>query len=91
MLGVCPKEITEYVTTITAPFELRKRGVEQKIIMGDLTPEPDRVLQNALAAAHFWLGQVKSGTPIAKIAIESATAESQSRKRLRLAFLSPKI
>ena len=90
-LGIQPTQISESVTTIIAQFELRKRGVEQKIILGDMMPEPDRILRNALAAAHLWLEQVKSGMPLAQIAANANAAESQVRQRIRLAFLSPKL
>ncbi len=73
LLGVGLTQISEQIATITAPFELRKRSVEQKVIMGDLSPKPDRTLQNALTASHHWLEQVKSGTPIAKIAVQSTS------------------
>jgi hypothetical protein len=79
------------VTTIAAQFKLRKSGVEQKIILGDMVPEPDRILQNALAAAHLWLDQVKSGMPLAQIAANANAAESQVRQGIRPAFLSPKL
>jgi len=90
-LGIQPTQISESVTTIIAQFELRKRGVEQKIILGDMVPEPDRILRNALAAAHLWLEQVKSGMPLAQITANTNAAESQVRQRIRLVFLSPKL
>ncbi|MEO1222414.1 MAG: hypothetical protein AAFY42_13935, partial [Pseudomonadota bacterium] len=90
-LDLDPKIIVEDACAVTAPFTLRKRGVERKVVLGALSPEPDRVLQNALSAAHLWLDEVKAGTTITKIAQGAAVAESQVRKRIRLAFLSPKI
>lgn len=90
-LGLEPKIIVEDACVVTAPFALRKRGVEQKVVLGSLYSEPDRVLQNALAAAHLWLDQVKSGTTIAQISKANATSESLIRTRIRLAFLSPTI
>ena len=77
--------------TIVAPVQLRRRGVEARLAIGDRRPAPDAVLCRALGAAQRWRDQLIAGTPLAEIARQDGIAEAQLRSRLPLAFLSPRI
>ena len=50
-LSLKPDEIDPSALHVQAPFELRRRGVEGKIVAGDPEPEPDRTMLRALARA----------------------------------------
>jgi len=76
---------------IEAPFELRRRGVEGKILVGDREPEPDQTLLRALARAHAWTVNLRNGKPLSEIAAATGHSESYIRTRAQLAFLSPAI
>ncbi|MEO9781630.1 MAG: recombinase family protein [Sedimentitalea sp.] len=76
---------------IEAPFALRRRGVEGKIVVGDREPEPDQTLLRALARAHVWTADLRTGKPLSKIALGTSHSESYIRTRAQLAFLSPAI
>ncbi len=76
---------------IEAPFELRRRGVEGKIVVGDREPEPDRTLLRTLSQAHAWTADLRSGKPLSEIAAAISHSESYIRTRSQLAFLSPQI
>jgi hypothetical protein len=84
-------EIDRSVLTIEAPFELRRRGVEGKIVIGDRKPQPDRTLLRALCLAHIWVAELRGGRPLSEIAAATGHAESYIRTRSQLAFLSPAI
>lgn len=91
VLGIQPDEIEHAVLAIEAPFELRRRGVEGKIIVGDHEPQPDRTLLRALSQAHAWTAELREGKPLSKIATATSHSESYIRTRSPLAFLSPEI
>ncbi|WP_170610886.1 recombinase family protein [Ruegeria arenilitoris] len=90
-LGLQPDEIDRAVLAIEAPFELRRRGVEGKVVIGEREPTPDRTLLRALSQAHVWAAELRSGKPLSKIATATGHAESYVRNRSQLAFLSPEI
>ncbi len=76
---------------LTAPFVLRRRGVEIKIIAGEINPEPDQKLQTLLVRAHQWAEAVRKGCAMTAVAKTEKTSESFIRNRIKLAFLSPAI
>ena len=86
-----PNEIDRAVRTIEAPFELRRRGVEGRIVIGDREPQPDHTLLRALSRAHAWAADLRKGRPLGEIAAATGHAESYIRTRSQLAFLSPEI
>jgi len=75
----------------TRPFTLRRRGVETKIITGRTEREPDQTLIRALALAHQWLDEVRSGTSMAAIGRRYGWTNGMVRRRIRFALLSPTI
>ncbi len=75
---------------ITAPFTLRRRGVEAKIIAGDIAADPDPHLRAMLIRAHRWARALKSGTQLSEIARREQVPGSFIRTRAQLAFLSPR-
>ena len=90
-LGVNADDISPTILKFSIPFELKRRGVETRIIAGEWTPEPDRALVTMLAKAHHWVSQMKSGTSAATIAKRENTSAAYVRTRSNLAFLSPRI
>ncbi|MEP1354183.1 MAG: recombinase family protein [Tateyamaria sp.] len=90
-LSLKPEEIDATVLRIEAPFALRRRGVEGKIVVGDRKPEPDQTLLRALARAYAWTKDLRSGKPLTDIATATSHSESYVRTRAQLAFLSPEI
>jgi site-specific DNA recombinase len=90
-LSLKPDEINATALQIEAPFTLRRRGVEGKIIVGDREPEPDQTLLRALARAHVWTADLRSGKPLTDIATATSHFQSYIRTRAQLAFLSSEI
>ncbi len=75
----------------TAPLTIKKRGVEQKLIIGEQLPQIDETLIKSIRQAHRWLEQIKSGKTSIAIAQAENKSDSFIRKRLPLALLSPNI
>ncbi len=90
-LDLKPGAIDPAVHRIEAPFALRRRGVEGRIVAGDRAPQPDRTLLRALSQAHAWLADLRGGKPLGEIAAATGHSESYIRTRAQLAFLSPEI
>lgn len=90
-LGLARGDLAEAATTIEAPFALRRRGVEARLVLGDREPEPDRVLIRALDRAHRWTAELKRGKPLGALATATGHSESYVRTRAQLAFLAPAI
>jgi len=90
-LNLKPNEIDPTALQIEAPFALRRRGIEGKIVVGDREPEPDQTLLRALARSHAWTKDLRSGKLLTEIATATGHSESYVRTRAQLAFLSPEI
>lgn len=90
-LGLQPDAIDPAAVTIDAPFALRRRGVEGKIIVGDREPQSDRTMLRALAQAHAWVADLRKGRPLGDIAASTGHSESYIRTRAQLAYLAPAI
>lgn len=90
-LGMHPNEINPQVFQIEAKFDLRRRGVEGKISIGDIVPSPDPTLLRALWLAHKWTRDLRNGTRLYEIASTMGVSAAFIRRRAQLAFLSPLI
>jgi site-specific DNA recombinase len=83
--------LSERLLRFSRPFALRRRGVETRIIAGELVPAPDEVLQRTLAEAHLWAGALRNGRSLTEIARETGHSEPYIRTRIPLAFLAPRV
>ena len=80
---------------IIVPFSLRRRGVEAKLIVGDIPQNKmvDPILIATIANAHAWFQELASGrkSSINDIALERGLAANEVSHLLPLAFLAPDI
>ncbi|WP_281709335.1 HipA N-terminal domain-containing protein [Phaeobacter italicus] len=90
-LGIAPGSIEPDKLRIETGFELRRRGVEIKIITGQFERAPDQTLINAIAKARQWMSETRRGISLAAIGRRYGWTDSPVRQRIRLAFLSPEI
>lgn len=94
-LGVLLEQYLEDTTqahlTIIAPFQLRKRGVETKLVFGDEPQGRDQTLIKNIAKAHAWYQQIKDGKTLSQIATADSTSNRRVQQMLDLAFLAPDI
>jgi hypothetical protein len=76
------------------PLMLRKRGVETKLILGDvITDEPDHTLIKLMADARSWMQRLRNGevASIRALARELDLDHRHVTRALPLAFLAPDI
>mgnify|MGYP001818185459 CR=1 FL=1 len=90
-LGVAEHNLATDLCDILAPLQVRRRGVEAKLVIGERRPAPDAILTQALRQAHHWAQALKSGMQIKDLADQTKCTGSLIRQRGKLAFLSPKI
>ncbi|NOD86812.1 MULTISPECIES: recombinase family protein [unclassified Ruegeria] len=90
-LGIAADHLHPDLTHVTASFDLRRRGVEAKVIAGDMAPQPDPHLRSMLIRAHGWARDLKAGVQLMEIARRESVPDAFIRTRAQLAFLSPKI
>lgn len=90
-VGIAADHLHPDLTHITASFGLRRRGVEAKVIAGDMAPQPDPHLRSMLIRAHGWARDLKAGVQLMEIARRESVPGAFIRTRAQLAFLSPKI
>ena len=90
-LSMGPDRIREDALRIHAPFRLRRRGVETKLVLGNPTKSIDRTLLRNIRNALSWLNRIKAGKTYEQIATEDAIPTDRVRKAIRYAFLAPDI
>ncbi|MDF0596900.1 recombinase family protein [Psychromarinibacter halotolerans] len=73
------------------PFQLRKRGVETRIILADAPLETDDRLICNIARAQSWFDRVRAGETFDEIAKNSDTSKRRIQQMIGLAFLAPDI
>ena len=82
--------------TRSFPMQLKRRGVELRLIVGDLNRSAatvDLPLLKAVARAHRWFGEISTGkaNSLAEIAAREGLAVRYVGRLIRLAFLAPVI
>lgn len=76
---------------IEAPFRIRKRGVETKIILAEAYGNKDKVMIRNIALAHHWLERIKAGETFGDIARTDDISKRRVQHMIDLAFLAPDI
>ena len=82
-------ELEREYLTFESQFQLRKRGVEKKIIIADGPTGIDEALIQNIAKANLWYGLVKRGQTFKQIAQSQNTSSDRIQKMIGLAFLAP--
>ncbi|SEV91542.1 hypothetical protein SAMN04488515_0210 [Cognatiyoonia koreensis] len=83
--------LNECELKISSVFQIRKRGVETKLIFADMPTGQDDVLICNIAKAHSWFEQMKTGKTFAQIADAEKTSKRRVQQMIDLAFLAPDI
>ena len=91
LLGIKPKDLSEEITTFEVQWQIRRRGVENRLIIGDPVPQPDQTLIRMLTRAHQWVQDMRAGTSLKQITYKESVTAAYIRTRSRLAVLSPQI
>lgn len=91
LLQTEPDRLTPESMNITRPFQMRKRGVETRLIIGNKSPELDEALIRNIAKAHRWFAMIKSGKTFDEIAAKEATSKRRIQQVIEWALLAPDI
>jgi len=91
LLQIEPDRLTPESTNIARPFQMRKRGVETRLIIGTNSPELDEALIRNIAKAHHWFAMIKSGNTFDVIAAAEATSKRRIQQVIDWALLAPDI
>ncbi|SMX23350.1 hypothetical protein BOA8489_01456 [Boseongicola aestuarii] len=75
--------------SIRAPFRQRRRGVELKLIVDNLSARRDETLIRNVTLAHAWFGELRTGSSYADIAARAGTSKRRIMQVVDLAFLAP--
>jgi len=77
--------------TSSHPFQLRKRGVETKLVLADVPTGQDETLIRNIAKAQMWFEQIRAGRTFDEIAGATGTSKRRIQHMIGLAFLAPDI
>ena len=91
LVGARSEEMVESMLICNVPFQLRKRGVESKIILADAQTGVDEALSRNIAKAHVWFERIKAGETFSEIAATETTSKRRIQQMIGLAFLAPDI
>ena len=91
MLELDEDDIDAAALKVTVPFQIRKRGVETRLVLADQPARRDEVLIRNIALAHCWFEQIKAGDSFDTIAAEAGVSKRRVQQMIGLAFLAPDI
>ena len=91
LIDIAPDDLDQTCLNRSFPFQLRKRGVETKIILNDAPSGKDETLIRNIAKAHAWFERIKAGETVSEIAASEGTSKRRVQQLVDLAFLAPDI
>jgi hypothetical protein len=90
-LGIAPDRIDSATRRISASFQMQRRGVEARIILGAAVPQVDPVLVKNILTAQKWYAAIKAGASFGELAAREKTTSSRIQQMIGLAFLAPDV
>ena len=79
------------VLHLTHPVELRRRGVEARLVLAEPAPELDHILIRNVAKANEWIAAIHEGRSFEEIAADVGTSKRRIQHMIHLAFLAPSL
>ena len=90
-IGIAPDRIDSAARRIPASFQMQRRGVEARIILGAAVPQVDPVLAKNILTAQKWYAAIKAGASFGDLAAREKTTSSRIQQMIGLAFLAPDV
>jgi len=84
-----PNDINTDALVLTSPFQMRRRGVELKLHLGDPPPEIDKTLVQNIVKARGWMKLIVGGQTFSEVAAAEGTSKRRVQDLIGLAMLSP--
>ena len=91
LLGCQSEQINRAALRIEAPFQMRRRGVELKLHLGEAPPEIDLTLVQNIMKGRRWLAMVIAGKSFSEIAKAEGVSTRRVQDVANLALLAPDI
>jgi hypothetical protein len=91
LVQVDPNKLDLEYLRIEEPIFLRKRTNGSKLTWVGYKGEPNHALIRAIVTAQAWVDEIKAGRSMSDIMQAHQIPEGMIWKRIRLAFLSPKL
>lgn len=88
-LSITGSAIAEDALVLIAPFNLRKRGFETKIVIGAISGTIDETLIQNLALGLAWYEEIISGATIKDVAERAKIDKTRIRHMIEFALLPP--
>lgn len=88
-IGLNVDRLASDALQITAAFQLRRRGVETKIVLGGAISEIDETLIRNIANGIGWYNAIRHGATFEEIATREGSSVRRIQAVTNLAFLSP--
>jgi len=90
-LGIAADRIDSAARRIRASFQMQRRGVEARIVLGAAMPHVDPVLAKNILMAQRWYAAIRDGASFGDLAVRERTTTSRIQQMIGLAFLAPGI
>ena len=90
-LGCTPEQVNLLELIIEAPFQMRRRGVELKLHLGEPPAEFDRTLVQNTMKGRNWLAMVIEGKTFSEIAGIEGVSKRRVQDVANLALLAPDV
>ncbi len=91
LLGCPVDRINTDQLVLTALFQMRRRGVELKMHLGEVPPEIDQALVSNIVNAQRWMDMILEGKSFSEIALAEGTSKRRIQDVVDLAMLAPDI
>ena len=90
-LGLAVDRLQPEQLHLTHPVQLRRRGVEARLVLGEPARELDHALIRNVARANAWMAAIQEGRSFEEIAADAGTSKRRVQHMIHLAFLAPDI
>ncbi len=91
VLKTQPDRVAPETLTIRIPCNMRRRGVETKLVIEGAASKVDTSLLRSVAKGRAWLTEITTGASLKDIADREGVTSSYIARLIDLAFLSPKL
>ncbi|KDB05143.1 resolvase, partial [Defluviimonas sp. 20V17] len=90
-LNVPPDRIESPARRVPASFQMQRRGVEARIVLGAAMPQIDPVLAKNILTAQRWYAAIKAGSSFGDLAAQEKITSARIQQMIGLAFLAPSV
>ena len=90
-LSINPDDLDHDYLSFEQPVTFQRRSNGTKMVWATYKSEPNHALIRAIVQSRSWVEKLKAGSSVSDITASEGISEGRLSKRIRLAFLSPKL